>query len=118
MKSENRDLLYVNHVIESIEKIELYISSCDYSEFCSNAMLYDAVIRNLQILAESTQKISYEIKMAYPEVSWKDIAGFRNILVHDYLDGIDEDAVWNIVIYHLPKLKDLFKTIYYKITMS
>ncbi len=118
MTNENRDLLYVNHVIESIEKIETYISGCDYSEFCVNAMLYDAVIRNLQILAESTQKISCGLKNAYTEIAWKDIAGFRNILVHDYLDGIDEKAVWNIVIYHLPKLKDLFKTIHYKIAMS
>ena len=61
-------------------------------------MLYDAVLHNLQILAESTQKVSDSVKNEPPEVQWKDISGFRNILFHDYLDGIDEYVIWNIII--------------------
>jgi uncharacterized protein with HEPN domain len=74
-------------------------------------MMYDAVVRNLQILAESTQKISSEIKAKYQQVPWRDISGFRNILVHDYLEGIDENAVWNVIILDLPKLKSSFEKI-------
>ena len=61
-------------------------------------MLYDAVLHNLQILAESTQKVADSVKNEPPEVQWKDISGFRNILFHDYLDGIDEYVIWNIII--------------------
>ena len=49
------------------------------------SMVQDAVIRNLQILSESTQKVSESLKQQHPEINWRAIAGFRNILVHDYL---------------------------------
>lgn len=109
IKVNKSDLLYINHVIESIEKIGRYVSDKTLLNFRSDSMLYDAVIRNLQILAESTQKISVNIKNSHPEILWKDISGFRNILVHDYLEGIDENAVWNIIVNDLPKLKEDFE---------
>ncbi len=74
-------------------------------------MMYDAVVSDLQVLAESTQKISTEVKEKYQQVPWRDISGFRNILVHDYLEGIDENVVWNVVISDLPKLKSYFEKI-------
>jgi uncharacterized protein with HEPN domain len=67
-------------------------------------LLQDAVIRNLQVLAESTQHLSDEAKESHQDIDWYKIAGFRNILVHDYL-GLDLDTVWNIVANELPVLK-------------
>ncbi|GBF52998.1 nucleotidyltransferase [Microcystis sp. 0824] len=52
-------------------------------------MISDAIIRRLQTLAESTQRLSEELKANIPDVDWRNISGFRNILVHDYLGGID-----------------------------
>lgn len=105
------DLLYINHVLESISRIETYIAGKNYDDFCSNSMLYDAVLRNLQTLSESTQKISSAIKDGHCEIPWKDISGFRNILVHDYLEGIDEEAVWNVIVNDLPELKTSFSNL-------
>lgn len=105
------DDLYVSHVLESIELIESYTKRVDFEEFLSNRMMYDAVVRNLQILAESTQRISSEIKEKYPQIPWRDISGFRNILVHDYLEGIDENAVWHAIVFDLPELKICFEKI-------
>jgi uncharacterized protein with HEPN domain len=61
-------------------------------------------LRNLQILAESTQRLSDPLKAAYPQVPWYQIAGFRNVLVHDYLD-VDQERVWLVVERELPDLK-------------
>lgn len=105
------DILYVDHVVKSIKSIESYTKDANFEEFCANRMMYDAVIRNLQILAESTQKISPEIKEKYTQIPWRDISGFRNILVHDYLEGIDEHVVWNVVKFDLPELKNRFEEI-------
>ena len=63
------------------------------------------MLRNLQTLAESTQRISQALKSSHPGVDWRSIAGFRNILVHDYL-GIDLERVWGVVVNRLPLLKN------------
>jgi len=60
-------------------------------------MFQDAIIRRLQTLAESTQRLSEELKANMTEVNWRNISGFRNILVHDYLGGIDINTVWDVV---------------------
>jgi uncharacterized protein with HEPN domain len=69
-----------------------------------NTLVQDAVLRNLQVLAESTQRLSGDFKMRHPEVEWYKIAGLRNILVLDYL-GIDLETVWAVVADKLPELK-------------
>jgi len=61
------------------------------------------MIRNLQVLAESTMRISDETKVRWPGVAWREFAGFRNVVVHDYL-GLDVERIWNIVSVNLPAL--------------
>jgi uncharacterized protein with HEPN domain len=72
--------------------------------FRSNRTVQDAVLRNLQILSESTQRLSPAVKSAHPGIPWSDIANFRNRIVHDYLK-IDLDIVWEIIKKSLPPLK-------------
>jgi len=67
-------------------------------------------LRELQELAESTKRLSDEIKEARPEIPWSAIAGFRNILVHDYL-GVNLKQVWNIVQVDIPVLYQALKGI-------
>jgi uncharacterized protein with HEPN domain len=67
-------------------------------------MTQDAVVRNLHTLAESTQRLSEPLQKRHPEVDWRQLAGFRNVLVHDYL-GVDLDRVWLAVEKNLPALK-------------
>ena len=67
-------------------------------------LIQDAVLRNLQILAESAQRLSRSLKAAHPEVKWREIAGFRNVLVHERL-GINLKRIWEIVSLDLPGLK-------------
>lgn len=67
--------------------------------------MQDAVIRNLQTLTESSQRLSDELKATEPQIPWRELAGFRNVIVHGYL-GVDLGAVWLVVEQDLPALDD------------
>jgi len=97
------DTLFLIHIRECIARVENYVQS-GREEFLARTLIQDAVLRNLQVLAESTQRLSDNLKARHPDVDWRRIAGFRNILVHDYL-GVDVERVWDIVLTDLPDLK-------------
>ena len=99
------DKLYLIHITECLQRIEDYVGFEGKAEFFASPMMQDAVIRNLQVMAESTQRLSESLKAAHPEVDWYRIAGFRNILVYDYL-GVDLDTVWQVIEKDLHNLKD------------
>ncbi|SHN92259.1 hypothetical protein BHECKSOX_443 [Bathymodiolus heckerae thiotrophic gill symbiont] len=103
------DMVYLEHIIDCIDRIEEYTES-DQFTFMNSSMVQDAVIRNLQILSESTQKISDSLKLQHPEINWRAISGFRNVLVHDYL-GLDNQQVWQILENRLPDLKEHIEAI-------
>ena len=100
-------MLYVQHIVDSIELIEKFVNNLEKEEFTQDRMRYDAVLYNLQIMAESTQKLPKNIKDENNHIPWRDIAGFRNILVHDYLEGSDEDVIWSIITEKLTPIKEL-----------
>lgn len=99
----DRDAIYVEHMLECIARIEDYTGG-DRQAFFGSTMIQDAVIRNLQTMAESSQQLSDTTRSSMPDVDWRAIAGFRNILVHDYL-GVDPNVVWTVVEHDLPNLK-------------
>jgi len=98
------DKLYLIHIQESIERIETYLQGHGREDFMSSTLIQDAVLRNLQTLAESTQRLPESWKEKHSEVDWFKISGFRNVLTHDYL-GIDLARVWKIIELDLPGLK-------------
>ncbi|MCK0510561.1 HepT-like ribonuclease domain-containing protein [Aromatoleum buckelii] len=97
------DRVYLAHMLECIARIDEYVEG-DEGKFRSSRLVQDAVIRNLQTLAESSQRLSEAIKASEHRVPWRAISGFRNILVHDYL-GVDVDSVWQVVKRELPPLQ-------------
>ncbi|ACK66957.1 protein of unknown function DUF86 [Rippkaea orientalis PCC 8801] len=101
----NEDRVYLEYILDCIDKIKKY-SQGGKEEFLANSMISDAIIRRLQTLAESTQRLSEELKANIPEVDWRNISGFRNILVHDYLGGIDLNTVWDVVENYLDDLRE------------
>lgn len=97
------DRLYLIHVRECIERIEQYTLG-GKDTFFTDVKTQDAVLRVLQTLAESTQRISDALKASHPEVDWRNISAFRNVVVHGYL-SIDLQRIWDIVESDLPDLK-------------
>jgi uncharacterized protein with HEPN domain len=106
MKDER---LYIVHILEAIERIETYVHG-DENVFRSNEMVFDAVLRNLQTMSEATQRLPEAIKEQFPEIKWREISGFRNVLVHDYLGGIDHAVVWRVIVEDMPQLKSAMLT--------
>jgi uncharacterized protein with HEPN domain len=98
-----RDVLYLDHILESIRRVEENTAG-GYERFMATHTLQDAVLRNLQTMAESTQRLSDAAKLRRPAVDWRALAGFRNVLTHNYL-GIDLDQIWAIVQRDVPLLK-------------
>ncbi len=81
----------------------LEYTQAERSRFDTSRLVQDAVIRNLQTLTESSQRLSNEIKATEPQIPWRELAGFRNVIVHGYL-GVDLSAVWLVVEQDLPAL--------------
>nr|WP_308410442.1 HepT-like ribonuclease domain-containing protein [Fischerella muscicola] len=66
--------------------------------------MQDAVIRNFEIIGEATKRLSAEIRAADPDVPWQQVAGFRDVLIHDYLK-VNLNRVWGVIEQNLPQLK-------------
>ncbi|MGB5592562.1 MAG: DUF86 domain-containing protein [Crocosphaera sp.] len=82
--------LYLSNIKECIQNIENYTKNGQES-FKQNRMIQDAVIRNFEIIGEASKRIGNEVKETYPDIPWRKIAGFRDVLIHDYL-RIDLEA--------------------------
>jgi len=95
--------LYLEDILTSIDKIQSYIGSFPLEDFVKDEMRVDAVVRNLEIIGEASRNIPVEIKGKYPDVEWRKIADFRNILAHEYF-GIDYEILWDIIKNKLPDL--------------
>ena len=104
------DAVYLKHIRDAISRIEEYTKAVGYDNFVKNNLIQDGVIRHLEIIGEATKRLSTEFKNKYPHIPWKDVAGMRDKLIHDYL-GVDIDAVWDTVKKDIPALKKEVKKI-------
>lgn len=93
---------YALHILDAIAKIRRIQLRGD---IVSDEVLYDAALRNLQTLSEATQLLPEDKRAAFPDIPWREISGFRNILVHNYLGDIDPLTVSAVIERHLPALE-------------
>ena len=98
------DRVYLARILECIRRIREDVSG-GHAAFMNSHTLQDAVLRNLQTLAESTQRLSEESKKRRADIEWRRIAAFRNVLVHDYL-GVDLEIIWKVVLEDLSILEE------------
>jgi len=103
------DKLYLLHIQESILRIKTYVID-GKQQFVNSTLIQDAVLRNLQTLSESTQRLSDEFKNRYPDVPWRELWAFRNVVAHNYL-GINLDRIWEVIDQDLPILEQQFNRI-------
>jgi uncharacterized protein with HEPN domain len=98
------DLAYVEHILDCIRKIKEFSEGLSFKEFSGNELVQDAIIRNIEIIGEASKKISSDTKQIYFEISWKEIAGMRDKLIHDYL-GVDVEVIWRTIKEDIPILE-------------
>lgn len=98
---------YARHILDAIAKIERIQARGDLTK---DEVLYDAALRNLQTLSEATQGLPDDKKALFPSIPWREIGGFRNILVHNYLGNIDPLTVHAVITTHLTPLEQCIRT--------
>jgi len=101
--------LYLKHILKSITDIEEFTSE-GRNQFYESRLIQAAVIRNLEVIGEATKHISKDILRLYPEMPWKQMAGLRDVLIHDYM-GVDLDIVWNVIQREIPRIKKMIVAI-------
>lgn len=99
---------YALHIRDVAAKIARIQARGDLTQ---DEVLYDAALRNLQTLSEATQMLPDDLKAQFPAIPWREISGFRNILVHNYLGDIDALTVQSVIDRHLPSLIDCVQTL-------
>lgn len=98
------DKVFVRHILDAITRIESYIGGTPQIQFLQNAMMQDAVIRQIEVIGEAARNLSEETKKASPDAEWPAIIGMRNRLIHGYFN-VDVELIWEIVTTDLPLLK-------------
>lgn len=102
--SKRQDIDLIRDILECIKRIDMYTAEMNYKEFQKDFKTQDAVIRNIEILGEAAKSLSTTVKDSYPDIPWKQIAGTRDKLIHDYF-GVNIDIIWAISKTDLPDLR-------------
>lgn len=101
---EKDNSIYLEHITRSISAILEYTDDLSETDFASNRLVQDAVLRQFQVMGEATKRLSKEFRSQHPHVRWAHIAGMRDVLIHDYFQ-IDLTTVWKTVQDDLPLLQ-------------
>jgi len=96
--------VHLAHLLEAVQRIRHYTLS-GQEVFIRETLVQDAVIRNFEIIGEAAKRMPADFREAHPEIPWKLMAGFRDVLIHEY-DGISLKQVWKIIIEELPTLQE------------
>lgn len=100
-----RDIgLYLDDILESIEKIEEYTQDLSEERFSRDTQTQDAVLRRLAVIGEAVKHLPKDVREKHKQIPWRQIAGARDIFVHEYF-GVGIERVWKTIQEDLPELK-------------
>ena len=104
MSDKLGDLIRLKHILMAIEDIENYTKGVELDDFSANSMMFNASLRQLEIIGEASNRLSESFIKNNSDIPWARIVGLRNLLIHQYF-GVDDIAIWNIIQGNLPELK-------------
>ncbi len=108
--NNKEDVIFIKHILESINAIDEFSKNMDKEELISNRMKQSAIVREIEIIGEAIKNISDNLKEKYSSIPWKEIVGTRDKMIHHYF-GVDLNIVWNIIKKDLPDLKEKIQKI-------
>jgi uncharacterized protein with HEPN domain len=99
----SRDQEALIDIVEAIKLILHYVEGVDFASLAANIEKQDAILRRITIIGEATKRLSKDFREQHPTIPWKEIAGMRDVIIHDY-DEVDLDEVWTVINENLPQL--------------
>ena len=111
MSSAHREWrFYIDDMLGFAEKACAYTSGLTHAQFLADSLVYDATLRNLELIGEAATHVRVEMREQCPDVPWRLIIATRNRLIHAYL-GVDNDTIWSIIQTDLPEFMDALRQI-------
>lgn len=102
-KSKREWRFYIEDMADFAQKVLLYTNGINKEEFLSREVVYDATLRNLELIGEAATQVPDQVRSDNPEIPWRMVIATRNRLIHAYL-GIDDDTIWSIIQDDIPLL--------------
>ncbi len=102
--SKRKPDVYLQDILESIEHIQKFLDGVSEDEFYENVEKQDAVLRRLEIIGEAVKHLPEEIREDHPDIPWRQIAGMRDIIIHEYF-GVTLNMVWIVATDDILDLK-------------
>lgn len=101
---------HIEDILDAMHKAEMAISGVDYQQFADDFMINFVVARALEIVGEATKRLPLEVRDAYPDIPWRNMAGMRDRIIHGY-DNVDFQIMWDVVTQEVPQVKPLLQQI-------
>jgi|SRR5712692_87269 len=101
---------YLEDILESGLKIQQFTSGLTLEQFRENAMAFDAVVRNLEIIGEAAKRLPEPVKAMMPDIEWSKAAAFRDVIAHHYF-GLNVNIVWDVVQNKVPAICKAAKSV-------
>ena len=98
-----RDDAWLVDILKAAQRIQEYAHGLDRDSFLAHPLRQDAILRQLTIIGEAAKRLSPEFRSSRSEIPWRDVAGFRDVVVHDYFN-VELEEVWRIVRDDVPTL--------------
>jgi len=95
---------YLRHILDECRFILTATSDMTKDQLLENEVMKRAIVRSLEIIGEASKKIPADVKLKWHTISWKNMAGMRDRLIHDYA-GTNYSIVWDVVINKMPELE-------------